>query len=584
LYADGGHIPLPPLSFALTAFLFRGQGTWFDESLLNFVFQSLTILTMYIGLSQSLPRPIPLLTALATMPVFFALDKTLAYDAMTQALVALMATLAATWGRPFPPSGSPLNVQRARTPTRTRARIAILATATALCILCKQSTAVGAALGVCLALLFFPRSDPFPWRCWRVAQYAFATSIAFAAGCFLLSPYMDIRGFVTDVFIIGSEPKGGSWQLQQNLRTYTREIAGLCTPTRLLVLLVLVTLGFWGAASADDGADVRVDANGPVLAWPTYAAALVGIAAGLCPLFGMTRSPQLWFGFIGSSPFVGMFPADLLSTGLLLCLLAIACRLIGPLLPSALRAGDIERVAAFGFVTFPAAIFHSLSVHYFRWTYDNNPLVTVAIAGLCAVALRILVRLVRRRPFAGTALACVGAFALQFVLWSTFGNSIDRLRLCTVSWPEVSYLRQARLTERAAGMRQVVRMVRTLTPAGDQVLLLPEDPNVQAWFARPRPTFSSAILFVDQYWDRYVDSDFERLVSHPPKVIVMGPRHWSAFYQNAWHPNTGASRFIARVDAELLPRLYRLYAQQKVKVWARSDDVVDVFVRIDRSR
>src|SRR5262245_40107967 len=50
LYADGGHLPVAPLSFVLAAWLFGSHGTWISESLLNFTFQSLAILIMYIGL------------------------------------------------------------------------------------------------------------------------------------------------------------------------------------------------------------------------------------------------------------------------------------------------------------------------------------------------------------------------------------------------------------------------------------------------------------------------------------------------------------------------------------------------------
>ena len=32
-------------------------------------------------------------------------------------------------------------------------------------------------------------------------------------------------------------------------------------------------------------------------------------------------------------------------------------------------------------VLFFAAVFHSLSVAAFRWTFDNNPLITIALAG-----------------------------------------------------------------------------------------------------------------------------------------------------------------------------------------------------------
>jgi hypothetical protein len=49
-------------------------------------------------------------------------------------------------------------------------------------------------------------------------------------------------------------------------------------------------------------------------------------------------------------------------------------------------------------------------------------------------------------------------------------------------------------------MRELVGIVRSAADASTDrtVLLLPNDPNVEAWFDRPRPSLSSAIIFVDQ--------------------------------------------------------------------------------------
>ncbi|MBI3782444.1 MAG: hypothetical protein HY270_03485 [Deltaproteobacteria bacterium] len=130
-------------------------------------------------------------------------------------------------------------------------------------------------------------------------------------------------------------------------------------------------------------------------------------------------------------------------------------------------------------------------------------------------------------------------------------------------------------------MREVLHSVWGLAPnPNDQVLLLPADPNVESWLARPRPALAGAIIFVDQYWDRYVDVDFARLVTAPPKVIVIGPRFIGRFFQLGWHGQTGAARLMARVEKELLPTHYRLAAQQKIKVNIR-EDFMDIYVRID---
>ena len=131
-------------------------------------------------------------------------------------------------------------------------------------------------------------------------------------------------------------------------------------------------------------------------------------------------------------------------------------------------------------------------------------------------------------------------------------------------------------------MRHLVRVVRRLSPKPeDRVLLLPGDPNVEAWFERPHPLLACPIVFVDQYWDRYVDEDFARLVAEPPTVIVIGPRKVGQFIM-ALNGMSGAARLMARVDKELLPRFYRLVATHRVPVPAMAPgfrDTMDVYVR-----
>jgi hypothetical protein len=131
-------------------------------------------------------------------------------------------------------------------------------------------------------------------------------------------------------------------------------------------------------------------------------------------------------------------------------------------------------------------------------------------------------------------------------------------------------------------MRELVRIVRSQAApdAGDAVLLLPNDPNVEAWFDRPRPALSSAILFTDQYWDRYVDADFDALRKNPPKVIIIGPRnYWRPFSKIwHWHKEEGLLRLIDRVESELLPRDYAPPLEQRIR-FGEGTDFMDVYVR-----
>jgi len=585
LYTDGGHLPLPPLSFVLASLLFGSHGIWLSESALNFTFQCLAIVILYVGLSRRLPRPVPFLAALATMPIFFSLAKTIAYDAIAQALASLVAVTALVEALPGCGRAPPMRDPAARRPHAAR-RLVAVAAATAACVLAKQSTGFGAALGVCGVLVLFPRTDPLRQRMRRMGAYVAAVIAALLLGCVVLSPFMSISGFVTDVFVTGSEPKGGSLTLLANLYGYISQIWGEWTPTMMGGVLALVILGTAASRWSDgdsgtgtgepDGRNPRTLVIGSL--WLTYVAALAGVAGGLFAVISRGPSPLMLTAF---SPIFGFLPGQLLSAGLFLCLLLVALAGLSSILPDRLRPTGIGPLVVLSLVLFSTALFHSLSDRRFRWTYDNNPLIMMAVAALIALSWRALRRLFPRARVAFVVLTSVGAFALQLGMWSTPGATTQRVRMCTETWPEVRYLRGAKLMAKGAGMRDVAHLVRQLAPnATDTVLLLPEDPNVESWFERPRPALSGAIVFVDQYWDRYVDVDFARLERDPPKVIVIGPRYHGRFVQLFYHGNTGAARLIERVDRELLPRHYRLLAEQKIKINVK-EDFMDIYVRVE---
>jgi hypothetical protein len=283
---------------------------------------------------------------------------------------------------------------------------------------------------------------------------------------------------------------------------------------------------------------------------------------------------------------LGNLPKHLLSVGLILSLvLPVLC------LRRSSRSGrrEIVALAALALFAFPAAIMHSLSVPSFRWTYDNNPLIVVALGALCLLGLRTAQLLLPRRRPAFVLVVMAAAAMLQFTLWSTSMHTVRRLEQCTVSWPEVDYLRGARLPRAAEPLRELVPLVRRLAPSpGDTVLVLPNDPDLEAWFDRRRPQLSSAIVFVDQYWERYVDADFERIVSHPPKVIVVAPRYWGPFMQKFWGGNErGAHRLTMRVILDLMVPHYEHVATLDapfVEDVRGGEDFVDVWVRKQRGR
>ena len=226
----------------------------------------------------------------------------------------------------------------------------------------------------------------------------------------------------------------------------------------------------------------------------------------------------------------------------------------------------------------PTALAHNLSTRYLRWTYDNNPIIVVATAWFAREAVAALQQLGARSR--GVAHAALGVF-MQLGAWLGLQPQIAVAQQCTQAWPEVAHLRGARLRPRAEGMRELVHIVRGLTGPDDRVLILPEDPNVEAWLERPRPDLTSAIAFADQYWDRLVDEDVRRLTAAPPKAIVLGPRGFAPRFARLYgHRRWGVERLSERIASELLPRAYVLHASQVI-AFQDTTDRMDVYVRRD---
>jgi hypothetical protein len=234
-----------------------------------------------------------------------------------------------------------------------------------------------------------------------------------------------------------------------------------------------------------------------------------------------------------------------------------------------------QAMAAVGCIALPAAVFHSLSDVYFRWAYDNNPLVVLALAMLFALLLAV------PAPRAlGRALTPLLVFVISGLCWLGVHERAALAMEATERWPEVTHLAGARMRPSAEGMRELVAVVRRAAGPDDEVLLLPNDPNVEEWFGRTRPLLSGPMVFTDQYWDRYVEPDFAALEANPPKLVVIGPRDYWRRFSRRWHPGWGAERLIDRVQQELLPQRYELLVAQPIR-FQRGNDHMDVYVRAD---
>jgi hypothetical protein len=572
LYADGGHSPIPPLSFLLVYALTGGHARWITESTLYFLFQALEVLTLYVGLSYRLAEPIPFVAALGTIPVFLLTGKEILYDSLAQFLTALVATIGALYAtRASPRNDGP----PPRLATSDVSTVCVLGGLSAACGLAKQNTGAGAVLGITLLLLLFPRPASLLRRLTEVALYVAAGIGVACLICLIASPWISVSGLIVDVFLTGTEPKGGSGRMLLSLGNYAVQIKDILIRTFPLVLLLWLA-GERYEGDAREGQAVSSIRRSRADGWRShaaFAAACVGALSVLLAWYFQVRGERqynLALDHLGDS---------VLSYGLGLCLV-VALWIVGTQRRYGRAARqDWRAVAAFSVATLFPAVTHSLSGPFFRWTYDNNPLIMLTIAAVLVGIRSAVARLdgIKRARWVGTAVLIVAVLVGEVGLWRRMYWKLDQIRRCSVAWPEVSYLAGAGLGRSAQGMRDLVAAVRRVAPnRSDTVLLLPEDPNVEMWFDRPRPRLTSAIVFTDQYWERYVDEDFKRLEAHPPTVIVIGPRDGWRPFSLGW--NLGAVRLIDRVQKELLPRFYSHHLQQQISLPARMD-IMDVYFR-----
>jgi hypothetical protein len=550
LYTDGAHSPMPPLPAVLLRLL-SPRPRWLHESAVNWLFQGLTIISVYLALWRDLPRPAAVTAALAVVPNFYSLPKTVAYDAIAQFFVAVVCWQVVSHLRLAARSPLPWS--------RTVRPLLVVGAATGACLLTKQSTGVGVLVGVGASLLL-ARAPDWRHKLGALATYGVVTAIAVAALLLAMSPWLSVRGLVEDVVLTGAEPKGSPTALQDRVRTFGAMIfqglfgAGLASPALVVVgLAIPVALA------------LSREQQPPAAGWRRGS---LGAAGASVAAFAATGAALLVLR--------PRYPESGLELSLLLAVLVAILGHLLNLKQPRWRAHDALFAATC--IAVPAALAHNLSVWFLRWTYDNNPLVVVALAVLASalMAFRPSEELGDERP------ALRAAFAVFLLTGLSSSRLVEQwlaVSACRVPWPEVHHLRGARLPESATQVRKLVARVRELTPAaGDDVLLLPEDPNVQSWFDRPRPRLQCAIWFTDQCWDRYVDQDFQTLADRPPKVIVIGPRGYWRSFSRMFNVDRGVERLIDRIDRELLGARYTRTDQHAITFQGRREHM-DVYLR-----
>jgi len=578
LYTDGGHSPMPPLSYVILELLCQGHSTWFAESVAIIAAQACMLLVIYAGMSLCLVKPIPFLTVLLSTPIYFSLQKRVFFDAMVQLWVAILAGVGSfshallsdetTEGRP--------PAIRSRFRIRKVLLLTVLAALSSQAFLTKQSTGLGCLLGIITVIATVPHYRTRTARFLTLLAFLLLSAVFFFATSLLLSPWVDVRGMFQDVLLTGSQPKGGLPTLWKNCFSYSLEILRRATLFGLFGILFLTGFGY---ALTRVSQPVKAGSGGHVLSTfslSTHVLVFVGPLFVFCLESLLNGIPQVLDMELAVVRLVVLW------SGLFI---AFYVSIRGPHTDSSQvlwATGARHRFAAMFAVLFPAAFFHSLSVPDFRWIYDNNPLISVAIAGVIVALMRFL--------YAPPACACVSPHTLvgllivllSCALWEPLVRPLKTCRSCDQEWTGIPYLRRARFSTDSENVRKLVLFVRELAPDPnvDRVLFLPSDPDVEAWLDRRPPKLSCAVVFADHYWDRYVDSDFQRLVRDPPKVIVVGPRnHWRSFAE-WWSKNWGCARLMDLVIDKLLPARYEHRGTVAIP-YAGTKDFIDVYARKD---
>ncbi len=575
LYADGLHSPMPPIPAVFLHLVSGGHAVWLTESLWVYVFQCLTILAIYIALSLVLSRPVPWLSALCTFPLFLALHKTILYDPIAQFLVAMLLVGCAWIIRRTNAVGSTA-IATDRWSTSRVGPPAFLGFASAVLLLTKQSTAAGAVFGVGLFLACFPLEGRLRARVQGLAVYAVASAASVALLILLLLPYVSFRGLIEDVYLTGSEPKGGSELAFGYLPNYASEIFDWFVKSVKSVIIAIPAIALLVTLPARPDS-IRVE-PAPGKRNLTEALALGYVLASI----GGSLLSFSFRGVVPESSMAGfLYGAGQTRDGLHTTAL-VSLVILAPIVLFAPKRFEASTLALAGLflVAFMSAIGHSLSRHVFIWLYDNNPLISVVIACVCYSGIQ-LVSSIRAHSWIKHALGLLlfGAF-IPLTAWFAATPKFDRVRECTETTDAVPHLRGAKFRPEMRALLQVAEAARWAAGNDGTVLMLPGDPNVEAWIDRPRPGLTSAITFVDQYWDKYVNEDFARLQNDPPKVILIGPANAMWIQKMYGHEDgSGANRLLELVVEEIIPANYDHALGFAIPIYGRDPTRMDIYVR-----
>ena len=534
-------LPIPPGSFAVMAAFQRLTGRFYllDELWLCALCQLLMMPIGYFLVRPFTTERNAALSTMAMVPVLIAAPKEIAYD--HTALVLAWGGLAMLAQGLTRPAG--------RSRHRWLAGAGLLAGTT---LAFKSSTGVGAVAGVTAGLTL---CTTIAWRREGFEQArawlrAWAFALAGMAGGLVLTMALvlglggALGEFIQIVFADGPALKGGRGQAILNLLSYTI----IQTPTHLSFFTAAVLAYLIARAVVrkdalqvpttwvDDDSTERGNAGWVFGVLMGLFVVLVFAMAGLLLAGNATRVPfvlQVGAGFGGAGSMIGLF--------VLVLVLAV----------NAFRAeAGNDRRAAFAALTLAAGVvslIHNLSDPKHRPLYDNNPIIPLAIFSvllLCDQARSLILKYVL------VCLMLLNLFGLKFQRYLDARNVVD----------DPGFWAGLRVTSNGQKLLAAAVRARELAGPDGTVLMLPEDPMVEALVGRRRPPLFGAIVFVDQFPEHALDRDLAAIHANPPDVVLLHPREevgWNAVY-SIWSLKSPAARFQNDFMHKRRDELYRV--------------------------
>ncbi len=211
----------------------------------------------------------------------------------------------------------------------------------------------------------------------------------------------------------------------------------------------------------------------------------------------------------------------------------------------------------------------SLSFADFQPLYDANVLLPIGLVFLFVACRR-------------ARLAWLGYALFAGVLLTLFSQHLERALDARFPVGDRGYWAGMRVGFRGREVLRAAKRVQSLTRPGDSVLVLPEDLELSALIARPRPPLRGAVVFADLYPERLSATDIRTLDAHLPRVIVIVPRRrklWHRLFK-VWTTHSGATKVVTHVLDDVLPEHYRRVGTYR-SIYFWDQGLIDVYLRRD---